>query len=120
MKPRMVRDKRTWRGPSECGVSRNALRCAAVSPGIGAWSSRDYPLTADSERRVLRDPQIRLLQWFFHVGLRISDRVHGGHTIRNPEVAVCLCLLRDQAAEQRAENTGGDRCAENGSEHGFH
>ena len=40
--------------------------------------------------------------------------------ICNPKAAVRICLLRDQAAEQYAENTGGDCCAENGSENGFH
>jgi len=76
--------------------------------------------SAASERRVLRDPQIRLIQRFFHVGFRISDRVHGGHTIRILETGVGRCLLRDQSTEKRTENTGGDRSGESGSENGFH
>ena len=102
MGPRMVRDNQYQRR------------------GLMPASDGNSFVSEASERRVLRDPQIRLIQRFFHVGFRISDRVHGGHAIRSPEASVRLRLLRDQAAEQRAEDTGGDRCGESGSENGFH
>jgi hypothetical protein len=68
------------------------------------------------QRRVLRHAQVRFLQRLFHVGFRIGDGVYRRDPIRNSKAVESFGLAGNQTAEERPENTCGDRRCESGFE----